>query len=196
MNTDRVRDFDDHEWADAGVYVLLGEVNGLIACKVGMSSFVQNRIYQVCQTSPFELTHSFILSANCRANAATAERALHGMLRKYRTRGEWFMFDPLCAEDKAALHTAVNTVAALHAMPKVSIAVEDIRSAVKFWQSEIREMRKAERHERKKRGAQYAKMQREKRAAEKADRYARRSEFEEHHARQRAAMLAARTFSE
>lgn len=195
MNTDRVRDFDNHDWTDHGVYVLLGEVNGMIACKVGMSSFIQTRIYQVCQGSPFELTHSFILSANCRANASVAERALHGMLKKYRTRGEWFMFDPLCAEDKAALHTAVNTVAALHAMPKISIAVEDIRNAVKFWQSEMRQMRREEKKERKKRGVQYGKIQREKRAAERADRCARRSEFEEQHARQRAATLAARTFS-
>lgn len=196
MDTSRVRDFDDHEFADAGVYVLLGEVNGLIACKIGMSSFVQKRIYQVCQTSPFDLVHAFILSCQCRADALSAERALQGMLRKYRSRGEWFMFDPSDAAAKPALHSAIATVAAMRNLPKVSIPVADIRLAVKFWQSEIQAEIRADRKEKRKYGRQRSVIEADKRMAAKADRYARSVAFEEQHAQQRAEMLALRTFQE
>lgn len=196
MDTNRTRDFDDHEFADAGVYILLGEVNGVIACKIGMSSFVQNRIYQVCQTSPFDLVHAFILSCQCRADAISAERALHGMLKKYRSRGEWFMFDPSDASAKPALHSAIATVSAMRNIPRVSIPVADIRLAVKFWKSEIQAAIRADRKERKKYGRQRSVIEAEKKMAEKADRYARSVMFEEHHAKQRAEALALRTFPE
>ena len=196
MDTNRTRDFDDHEFADAGVYILLGEVNGVIACKIGMSSFVQNRIYQVCQTSPFDLVHAFILSCKCRADAISAERALHGMLKKYRSRGEWFMFDPSDASAKPALHSAIATVSAMRNLPRVSIPVADIRLAVKFWKSEIQAAIRADRKERKKYGRQRSVIEAEKKMAEKADRYARSVMFEEHHAKQRAEALALRTFPE
>ncbi len=196
MNTERQRDFDDHEYADHGVYILLGEVNDSIACKIGMSSFVQHRIYNVCQQAPFEMSHVFILGANCRAHARDAERALHRMLKKYRTRGEWFMFDPTNKQDKAALHSCMNTVAALHEMPKTSMTVADLRCAVTFWLSELQAVYAKERKEAKKRGKNARLILREKRDAQKADRYARSAEFEREAARQRALLLARRTFAE
>lgn len=196
MSTERIRDFDDNESADAGVYILLGEVNGSVACKIGMSSFVQSRVYEVCRQSPFEMSHVFILGANCRAHARDAERALHRMLKKYRTRGEWFMFDPLNGQHKAALHSCMNTVAALHNMPKSNMSVADLKRAVNFWLSEVRAARAEEDREAKKRGKNARLILREKRDAQKADRYARSVEFEREAARQRALLLARRTFAE
>lgn len=192
MNQDQ---YDDDPNADHGVYILIGDVNGMVGCKIGMSSYIQSRIYQVCQQSPFDMEHAFVLAANSRRQAVIGERALHGMLRKYRTRGEWFMFDPSDAKHKAALHTSINVVSAFHGMPKSTISLDELRRAVAVAQAVNRAERSEEMREAKLRGRQWAVVQRDKRIAAKADREARREQWEQDCKRQMDEMLARRTFA-
>lgn len=195
MNQERQRDYDDDPNADHGVYILLGDVNGLAGCKVGMSSYVQSRIYQVCQQCPFEMEHAIVLGAKSREHARVGERALHGMLRRYRTRGEWFMFDPLDQKHKVALNTSINVVSAFHDMPKSSIRIDDLRKTVEAVQAAIRAEAAEERREAKIRGRQWAFVQRERVTAQRADRIAKRKQWEIDSAEQRIAALAGRTFA-
>jgi hypothetical protein len=195
MNIEQLRLHDKGKCEDNGVYILLADVNGAIACKVGMSSYLQTRICEICHNAPFETRHVFILHARDREHAQRAERALHFMLRKFRTRGEWYMFDAQNRQHKAALHTSINTVAAFHDMPKSSMTMAEFRAGVAAVLSGVKALNRAERKEAKRRAAIEARIRRERTAAAKADRNARAKQFEEDCARQRREALAKRTFA-
>lgn len=195
MNQERQRDYDYDPNADHGVYILFGDVNGLAGCKVGMSSYVQSRIYQVCQQCPFEMEHAIVLGAKSREHARTGERALHGMLRRYRARGEWFMFDPLDAKHKAALNTSINVVSAFHDMPKTFLRIDELRNAVDAVQASIRAKAAEDRREAKERSRQRSIIERDRNIAMKVLRDQRRRQWEIDNASQRAMALAKRTFA-
>jgi len=141
------------------------------------------------------MEHAIVLGAKSREHARVGERALHGMLRNYRTRGEWFMFDPLDPKHKVALNTSINVVSAFHDMPKSFLRIDELRRTVEAVQAAFRAEAAEERREAKARGQQWAVVQRERVTAQKADRIARRRQWESDNAGQRAMTLASRTFA-
>lgn len=174
---------------DHGVYILLGAVDGLIVCKVGMSSYIQTRIYQVCQVCPFQLSHAFTLGARSRLYARVAERAILRMLRRYRMKGEWFILDPNDSDQKSYFYECINTVAGNYGMPKTSISIPELRSAV----ATVRSAREAANAEQRKLAARSVKVRQQERDIRTAQRRAKVRQFEEDSRRQRSEALAGRT---
>jgi len=185
----KAQDCATGEFADHGAYVLLGEAGSFICAKIGMSSFLQRRIAAVCSISPFTLQHAIILGTPNRQWARTAEGALHRLLRKFRSRGEWFLFEPGNATHKAALHTAINAVQALYELTRVTVNVPALlKCAASIRSDELSERRMLKRESKEYR-AKMAVVHCERRAAECADRAAVAATFEAESRRQIAIAL-------
>lgn len=173
-----IKDHDQAQHANHGAYILLGDAQDRICAKIGMSSFIETRIASVCQLSPFRMDHAIILVTPNRQWARTAEGALHRMLRSYKVRGEWFMFDPAKPAHKMALHTAISTVDTLYDLHRITMPVSDLlRSVAKIrsaQKSEAKEMKRVAREL----SAKAAAVHRDKRDALMADRRARAIQYE------------------
>ena len=74
------------------VYILCAEVNGNLCAKIGMTSFVGQRVQQVAYGVPFDLSTGWILKAPSRFKAAEVEKGMLKKLAEFKSRGEWLMF--------------------------------------------------------------------------------------------------------
>lgn len=74
------------------VYILCAEVNGNLCAKVGMTSFIGQRVQQIAYGVPFDLSTGWVLKAPSRFKAAEVEKGMLKRLAEFKSRGEWMMF--------------------------------------------------------------------------------------------------------
>jgi len=84
-----------------GVYVMRAGYGRNAAIKVGISGNIESRFKQAATFSPWGLTLVYRIPGD-----GKDERALHQLLRPYRLRGEWFMWD---AQVKTLLESFIQT---------------------------------------------------------------------------------------
>lgn len=76
-----------------GVYAAFFEFRDSVLIKIGRSSRPYRRLQQVTAGSPFELTQAVFCHVGGLAAASSIEARAAHKLAKYRTRGEWYLFD-------------------------------------------------------------------------------------------------------
>lgn len=104
-------------WRDGdfvrGHFIYLGfaeESGGLIHVKAGRSSDPYRRFLTICAGSPLQIKLFWFARMPNYEACKQAERLLHRSLARFRTGGEWYVFDANNAENKSAFHAACRFV--------------------------------------------------------------------------------------
>lgn len=114
-------------------YILCAEVNGSLCAKIGMSSFIGQRVQQIAHGIPFDLSTGWLLKAPSRFKAAEVEKGLLKRLAEFRSRGEWIML----ADPEAGLRlleTAVDLACMKHSLDLLRI---DVQAFLSVYRAEV-----------------------------------------------------------
>lgn len=120
------------------VYLLWATVNERACVKIGYTSFLGQRIIQVCQGVPFDMKSAWVVRARNRYHAAELELQFHKRFAAKRTRGEWFMFD---SEDEVMRELDLATAAAC-AVQGLSRSLIDVAAMADFYRGQVNSARK------------------------------------------------------
>jgi hypothetical protein len=115
------------------VYVLWAVLNDRVYAKVGMSSYLGQRIIQVCQGVPFDMSGGIILKGVNRYHVKEIELAMHKRLAEYRARGEWFVF-PSESLGIGVINSITWDVSLKHNMERTAV---DVDAMTEFYRSEV-----------------------------------------------------------
>lgn len=77
---------------------------GKVFMKIGISHQAEKRLMDIQVACPLKIESIFVLLIGSMSDARYAERAVHSELARYRSNGEWFLFDMRKAEHKAAFN--------------------------------------------------------------------------------------------
>lgn len=121
------------------VYILCAEVNGNLCAKVGMTSFIGQRVQQIAYGVPFDLSSGWILTAPSRFKAAEVEKGMLKKLAEFKSRGEWMMFMEPDSGLKL-LETVADLACMKHSLGLLRIDVHAFLGAYRF---DLAENRKA-----------------------------------------------------